>query len=170
VVTIRVEAVYRPLGRAGVVADLRAGRVVIPSRTPAQHSLIADVVAAEEAVPAEVRASGSVTRGSVTTQLPPSNTQNHIDTELSRYFVAGASGATAVNAPATRPEVNLSTASPAVLATLVGVDAAKAAQIVAARPHGGFANRDDFVTRMGTEGVSLLHSMVSTAHVRVVIR
>jgi type II secretory pathway component PulK len=89
---------------------------------------------------------------------------------LPRYFVAGAAGSAAVNAPSTRPEVNLSTAATPLLTTLVGIDAAKAALIVAARPPGGFADRDDFVARMGPQGAALLHSMVSTANVRVVYR
>ena len=167
-VTLRVEAVYRPLGRAAVAADLRAGRTIIPSRTPAQMAVIADVVEAEDAVPAEVVATGSVQRGGSSTVLPESRTQNVIDTDLTRYFVGAAAGA--VIAPATRPEINVSIASVAVLKTLVGVDAAKAALIIAARPPGGFADRDDFVMRMGSLGPALLHSMVSTAHVRVVYR
>ncbi len=167
-VTLRVDAVYRSLGRAAVAAGLRAGRITIPSRTPAQLAVIADVVAAEEAVPAEVVASGSVQRGASTTAMPESRTQNVIDTDLSRYFVGAVAGAVA--APATRVEINVSTAHATVLTTLVGIDAAKAALIIAARPPGGFADRDDFVARVGWLGPALLHSMVSTANVRVVYR
>ncbi|MCW7541380.1 DUF4157 domain-containing protein [Aquabacterium sp. A7-Y] len=173
VVTIRVEAGYRPAGRAAVVAALRAGTTTIPGRSAAQHNAIADVIEAEEAVPAEVVATGTVRRGTSTTPLPPSRTQNAIDTDLARYFLVAAPGSSAVKAPATRRVVNLSTANAATMATLAGMDTVKAAQVIAARPASGFVDRDDFVAKMdhaGLPGASLLHSMVSTANVRIIYR
>lgn len=172
-VTIRVEVIYRPPGRMAIAAALRAGTMQIPGRTAAQRSTIADVIEAEEAVPAEVVATGTKLEGTTTSTLPPSRTQNVIDTDLSRYFVAAAAGSTAVNAPSTRPEVNVSTASATALAGLANMDAASAARIVAARPAAGFADRDDFVARMdaaGLPGAQLLHNLVSTANVRIVYR
>jgi hypothetical protein len=174
IATIRVEAVYRPLGRGAVVAGLRAGTTTVPGRTPAQRATIADVIEAEESVPAEIVATGSLQRDTTTTVLPTSRTQNVVDTDLARYFVADAPGSAAINAPATRPEVNLSTVTAAsTLAALAGMNATRAAQILAARPEGGFTNRVHFVTTMnaaGLPGAELLHNMVSTANVRVVVR
>jgi hypothetical protein len=174
IATIRVEAVYQPLGRGAVVAGLRAGTTTVPGRTPAQRATIADVIEAEESVPAEIVATGSLQRDTTTTVLPTSRTQNVVDTDLARYFVADAPGSAAINAPATRPEVNLSTVTAAsTLAALAGMNATRAAQILAARPEGGFTNRVHFVKTMnaaGLPGAELLHNMVSTANVRVVVR
>jgi hypothetical protein len=175
IATIRVEAVYQPLGRGAVVAGLRAGTTPVPGRTPAQRATIADVIEAEESVPAEIVATGSLLHpDTTTTVLPTSRTQNVVDTNLARYFVADAPGSAAINAPATRPEVNLSTITDATtLAALAGMNATRAAQILAARPKGGFTNRVHFVETMnaaGLPGAELLHNMVSTANVRVVVR
>lgn len=174
IATIRVEAVYRPLGRGAVVAGLRAGTTTVPGRTAAQRATIADVIEAEESVPAEIVATGSLLSGTTTTALPPSRTQNVVDTDLARYFVADSPGSAAINAPATRPKVNLSTVTAAsTLAALAGMNATRAAQILAARPEGGFTSRDHFVTTMnaaGLPGAELLHNMVSTANVRIVYR
>ena len=175
IATIRVEAVYQPLGRGAVVAGLRAGTTPVPGRTPAQRATIADVIEAEESVPAEIVATGSLLHSDTTTTvLPTSRTQNVVDTNLARYFVADAPGSAAINAPATRPEVNLSTITEATtLAALAGMNATRAAQILAARPKGGFTNRVHFVETMnaaGLPGAELLHNMVSTANVRVVVR
>ena len=126
---------------------------------------IADVVDAEEAVPSEVVATGTVQRAGTTQALTPSRTQNVIDTDVSRYFVSGST--TVVNAPSNRRDVNVSTATAQVLTTLVGIDAATAQLIIRARPTGGFADRDDFRALLGDD---LVHRMMSTANVRIVYR
>lgn len=178
VVTIRVQANYSALGRSGVVADLRAGRVSLPGRTPAQLNEIANVVEAEEAVPRTIVATGTAVRGGVTRTLTPSTTENAVDTDLSRYFLSstgGSASAVPVAAPASRRDVNLSTTNdPAVLMTLTGVNAAIAQRIIASRPPGGYVDRDHFIASLNaggrTDGATVLHHMLSTANVRIVYR
>lgn len=170
VATIRVEAVYRPLGRGALASDLRSGRATVPNRNAQQAAEIADIVDAEESLPSEVVATGSIQRNGATQPLTPSRTQNVIDTDVSRYFIAATPGAVAVGAPGTRRDVNLSSATAQVLQALTGISNADADLIVGARPASGFADRDDFRARLGDRGDALVHRLMSTANVRIVYR
>jgi DNA uptake protein ComE-like DNA-binding protein len=58
--------------------------------------------------------------------------------------------------------VNLNGASPADLATLVGVTAALAQQIIQNRP---YADARDFIAKNGPDGGAIYQRMVSTAGV-----
>jgi len=158
VATIRVEAVYRPLGRGALASDLRSGRATVPNRNAQQAAEIADIVDAEESLPSEVVATGSIQRNGATQPLTPSRTQNVIDTDVSRYFIAATPGAVAVGAPGTRRDVNLSSATALVLQALTGISNADADLIVGARPASGFADRDDFRARLGDRGDALVTS------------
>lgn len=163
---LTVEATYRSRGLAAVAERVETDASALPGpRTAAERRAIAALIRAEDLIPTAIVARATIHRSGQADQVLNARTDNTIDTELARYYHGDypPSGGAAA-----RRDVNLNTATNPQLRELVGVTAAGATRIVNARAAGNFADRDDFIARMGTSGSVLWHRISSTAGIRIV--
>jgi hypothetical protein len=162
---VEVTAVYASRGLAAVAQRIRTNASALPGRSQEERNDLANLIAAEEFIPTQITANAVIHRSGQADRQLNTVTENIIDTDLSRYWHAahppsgGAAG---------RTEVNVSSANSSTLQAATGIDASLALRIVAARPSGGFRDRDDFTTRLGADGASVWHRLSSTAGIRLV--
>lgn len=166
---MEVRAVYGARGLAAVAARVRSTPSALPgTRTAAERTAIADLIAAEDSIPTAIAATATIKRTGQPDRVLNTRTENTIDTDLAHYWhrdYPPSGGA------ASRREVNLNTSDAATLQTLTGVDAATAARIISRCPSGGYRDRDGFIAAYSTSpavSTALWHDMSSTAGVRLV--